>query len=212
MHLYAFGSVCRGEVTPGSDIDLLAITETFDSRFDPAVYSIYSYDRLRDMWTEGTPFAWHLSLESRLLYSDDESDFLQALGKPEAYKFGLRDCMKFSALFDKARLSLSEGTNSRVFELSNIFLAVRNFATCFSLHAGDTPDFSRNSALRLGPNSLRADPNAYDVLQRARILCTRGIGRKIDDADERSALSQLGAVKEWMDKLTRMVASNERIQ
>lgn len=211
MHLYAFGSVCRGEVTPGSDIDLLAITETFDSRFDPAVYSIYSYSRIIDMWKEGTPFAWHLSLESKLLYSDDESDFLRTLGKPDTYKFGLRDCMKFSELFDKARLSLNEGTNSRVFELSNIFLAVRNFATCFSLYSGDAPDFSRNSALRLGPNSLHADPNAYDVLQRARILCTRGIGRKIDDADERIVMSQLGSVKEWMDKLTRMVASNERI-
>ena len=57
MHIYAFGSVCRGDVLPSSDIDLLAITEGHDSRFDPNNYSIYSYNRIKELWQEGNPFA-----------------------------------------------------------------------------------------------------------------------------------------------------------
>src|SRR5271154_5811163 len=99
MHIYAFGSICRGEVTPGSDIDLLAITEGHDPRFDPATFSIYSYARLRQIWQEGNPFAWHLCLESRLLFAEDSVDFLRALGTPHPYREVVRDCEKFANLF-----------------------------------------------------------------------------------------------------------------
>ena len=61
MHIYAFGSLCRGEVDFGSDVDLLSIIEGPDSRFDPDVFAKYSYDRIRSLWKEGNPFAWHLA-------------------------------------------------------------------------------------------------------------------------------------------------------
>ena len=77
MHVYAFGSLCRGEIRPDSDIDLLAIVDGYDSRFDQNVFSIYSYTRLAELWNEGNPFGWHLFLESRLIFSADGSDFLQ---------------------------------------------------------------------------------------------------------------------------------------
>ncbi|MCI2260918.1 nucleotidyltransferase domain-containing protein [Xanthomonas indica] len=205
MHLYAFGSVCRGEVTLGSDIDLLAVTDGFDSRFDVNIYSVYSYGRLRDMWVEGAPFAWHLSLESKLIYSSDGDDYLKMLGRPARYNSALTDCAKFAALFKRASASLSQGTNSRVFELSTIFLAVRNFATCFSLGAGDSPDFSRYSALRLGPHSLRIDQDAFDTIERARILSTRGVGKSINKTDECVVISQLDYIAAWMERLTRAV-------
>jgi hypothetical protein len=35
MHLDAFGSICGGEVSSDSDVNLLAIVESQDSRFDP---------------------------------------------------------------------------------------------------------------------------------------------------------------------------------
>lgn len=43
MHIYAFGSICRGEVDSFSDIDMLAIVSGRDERFNPRDYSIYSY-------------------------------------------------------------------------------------------------------------------------------------------------------------------------
>ena len=133
MHIYAFGSVCRGDISPGSDIDLLAIVEGYDSRFDPDIYSIYSYKRIREIWKEGNPFAWHLSLEARILFSSDRSDFLSSLGSPALYRNCVRDCDKFFSLFREARISLEKNSTSKVFDLSMIFLSIRNIATCFSL-------------------------------------------------------------------------------
>src|SRR6266404_1037927 len=105
MHIYAFGSVVRGDISRGSDVDLLAVVEGQDSRFDPSMFSVYSYDRLKTLWTEGNPFSWHLSLESKLLYSTDESDFFNELGRPRRYQNCVGDCEKFFALFSDAQSS-----------------------------------------------------------------------------------------------------------
>lgn len=199
-HIYAFGSICRGEVTPESDIDLLAITQGFDQRFDPNVYSVYSYTRIAEIWSEGSPFAWHLSLEARLLHSPDSSDYLRELGTPENYKWVARDCQKFFALFKDSENSLFAGTNSPVFELSTIFLAVRNFATCYSLGVG-VPDFSRHSALRLGTNSLKISGDVFGILERARLLCTRGAGAMISQDEVDFVAATLGGVGDWMQHL-----------
>src|SRR5437879_2859010 len=150
MHIYAFGSVCRGDISPGSDVDLLAVVEGHDARFNPDDYSIYSYERIKEIWGEGNPFAWHLSIESKLLYASDQSDFLCALGRPESYQRCQQDCDKFFALFREACSSFESQVESKVFDLSMVFLAIRNFATCFSLGTLERPDFSRSSALRLG--------------------------------------------------------------
>src|SRR6478609_804610 len=110
MHIYAFGSVCRGEVDVASDIDMLAIVNGHDARFKLSDYSIYSYARIKEIWDQGNPFAWHLFLESKLVYSEDATDHLRVIGKPNAYISGLADCKKFHGIFLSARDSL-EGTD-----------------------------------------------------------------------------------------------------
>jgi len=201
MHIYAFGSVCRGDVSVGSDIDLLAIVQGHDARFDPNYYSIYSYDRIREIWMKGNPFAWHLALESRLLYSSHESDFLSSLGKPGTYSRCHEDCEKFFNLFREACDSFQVQTETQVFDLSMVFLAIRNFATCFSLGMLDQPDFSRNSALRLGHFSLAISNDAYSILERARILCTRAIGKSVTALETDIASKQFSGIEEWMKQL-----------
>jgi hypothetical protein len=212
MHIYAFGSVCRGDISLDSDVDLLAIVEASDSRFDPDTYSTYSYDRIQELWREGNPFAWHLWLESRLLFSSDQHDYLKALGRPEPYKHCLRDCKKFFALFREGQTSLVSASNSKVFDLSTVFLSIRNIATCFSLGVTNQPDFSRNSALRLGANSVPLSQSSYHVLVRARILCTRGQGTDITLGEVDTTIKELRAVCEWMYKLVGKVKEHERIQ
>jgi hypothetical protein len=201
MHIYAFGSICRGDMSLSSDIDLLAIVEGHDSRFDPNVYSIYSYRRIQEIWQEGNPFAWHLSLESKLLFSSDKRDFLKLLGSPLPYKNCAKDCAKFFSIFCDAYVSVLNHRNSRVFDLSTIFLSIRNFATCFSLGMIAVPDFSRNSALHLEENSIPIPSGIYEILERSRVLCTRGYGAAITDQEVEATLPYFDEIHKWMSHL-----------
>jgi hypothetical protein len=211
MHIYAFGSVCRGDVSPSSDIDLLAITDGLDPRFDPDSYSIYSYKRISELWQEGNPFAWHLALESKLLFASDKNDYLKSLGDPAPYRNCVSDCEKFYALFRDARTSLASNHASRIFDLSTIFLSVRNIASCFSLGVTTTPTFARNSASRLEAFSIKVSSSAYQVLESARILCTRGHGNNILTSEVDTAILELDEIDKWMDSLVKGAKAHERI-
>jgi Nucleotidyltransferase domain len=212
MHIYAFGSICRGEVNLDSDVDLLAVVEGQDGRLDPALFSIYSYRRIREIWLEGNPFAWHLSLEAKLLYSFDGRDHLEQLGPPSTYRQYFKDCCRFFRLFEEARKSIEIKNKCLVFDLSTVFLSIRNFSSCYSLGVGGAPDFSRHAALRLNEDSIPIDERAYHIFERARILCTRGHGEAITPAESDFALESLCEVGEWMAKLIEKVSNNERLQ
>mgnify|MGYP001267699198 FL=1 len=209
MHIYAFGSISRGDIQADSDVDLLAIVDGFDSRFSSDIYSIYSYNRLRDLWQEGNPFAWHLSLESRLIFSSNNDDYLKSLGSPSSYNNCARDCHRFYSLFREAIDSIAVRPNSKVFDLSTVFLSIRNIATCYSLGMTDQPVFSRNSALCLGKSSLAITSEAYDIFLRSRILCTRGYGTNITDREFQVAVSQFDKIDDWMALLTAQVKTDE---
>lgn len=213
MHIYAFGSVCRGEVDASSDIDLLAIVNGYDSRFNPSDYSIYSYGRIHDLWNQGNPFAWHLFLESKLVYSQDDIDFLKSIGEPSIYNSGIEDCKKFREIFLSAKESIDSSELTEIFDLSSVFLAVRNFATCYSLHSELTPDFSRNSARNLGNHSIPIDTSTYSFLERSRVLCTRGIGEILNSAEIDQAKKALGEIDSWMTGILKIMKNDiyERI-
>ncbi|RJG22522.1 nucleotidyltransferase domain-containing protein [Massilia cavernae] len=198
-HIYAFGSICRGEITRGSDIDVLACIDSPDDRFDSEIFSVYTYDRLREMWTSGNPFAWHLATESTLLFSSDGTDFLKSLGVPKPYLDSRGDCEKFQILFSESLASLRQTSSSRVFNLSSIFLSIRNFATCYSLGAG-IPMFSRRSAFAIDPPAP-IDELSYSILERARILATRGIGADITGSEVDHVLPRLFPIDQWMREL-----------
>jgi len=199
-HLYAFGSVCRGEVDPASDIDLLACLSTQKTEIDPKKFSIYTYKRIRELWQEGNPFSWHLYLESKLIYSSDGSDFLMNLEKPSKYTNIVEDCRKFNNLFLESYNSLMQSSNSIVFHLSCMFLAIRNFATCYSLGTGK-PIFSRMSPLLIEPK-LPISKEKFDIYARARILSTRGYGSIISNTDVNIAKSSAPIILDWMKELS----------
>ncbi len=208
MHIYAFGSVCRGDVSLASDVDLLAVVNGFDSRFDPNTYSIYSYKRIEDLWQEGNPFAWHLFLESRLLFASDGRNFIESLGGPAPYKNCVRDCEKFLSIFRDARVAAEVNQSSRIFDLSTVFLSIRNIATCFSLGATTAPNFSRNSAVGLGSDSISIPYDAYQILERARVLCTRGYGTMISEQEASEAMRHLDEIQKWMSHLVKKAKRN----
>jgi hypothetical protein len=213
MHLYAFGSVCRGEIDRDSDIDLLALVSRHDDRLDPARYSIYSYNKMKSMWKKGNPFAWHLSAESRLLYSDDGCDFLESLGRPAPYSNCLSDCRRFYGVYLEAISSLDGDMSSTVFDLSALFLSTRNIATCFALGVLGQMLFSRHAALMLPPEfRLPISEDCYRILERARILCTRSKGENITADEARLARSECESIRQWMKILTERAETHGRIQ
>jgi hypothetical protein len=199
MHIYAFGSVCRGEIDHGSDVDLLACIDTVAPQIDIAKYSVYQYERLRNLWIEGNPFAWHLHLESKILFSSDGMDFLKSLGLPARYSEGDSDCAKFRQLFERSYEELTRTSNSAIFNLSCMFLAVRNFAMCHSLSIGE-PIFSRMSPLMVQPK-LEIDSEAFSVMLRARLLSTRGYGENLTTDEIAHAIRSATSIPQWMTTL-----------
>jgi hypothetical protein len=213
MHIYAFGSVCRGEITTDSDVDLLALVDGYDPRFSQHKYSIYSYNKIKKLWQDGSPFAWHLFLESRLLYSSDGEDFLQSLGQPAPYQQYVADCVKFLGVFEAAQSSLTQSRESKVFDLSSVFLSIRNISTCYSLGVLGLPNFSRHAALSLADKaiSLPFTPGAYSILERARILCTRSLGVDISDVETDSVIAEFEKIGAWMKAIVERARQYERI-
>ncbi|MEZ8577163.1 nucleotidyltransferase domain-containing protein [Vibrio splendidus] len=201
MHIYAFGSVCRGDIDLGSDVDMLMVAKGQLEHVNPSDYSIYSYERIQELWEQGNPFAWHLHLESKLVFSQDGSNFLHELGKPNLYDSGKADCLKFYDIFNSARESICESSMSLVFDLSTIFLSIRNFATCYSLGYSDQPDFSRRSSINLGRSSLDIDKEAFSILESARILCTRGVGENLTQSQIDIAIEVIPQIETWMKSL-----------
>lgn len=206
MHIYAFGSVCRGEIDQGSDIDMLACIEGTETTIDANQFSIYTYDKLRDLWRIGNPFVWHLHLESKLVFSSDEKDFLSELGKPSKYTDIKSDLAKFSELFNSSSHALLSGPKNAVFNLSCIFLAVRNAAMCYSIYSGN-PEFSRYSALNIQP-ALPLASEIYKILVRARLLSSRGYGSLITKQEIASVVDVVEVIRFWLDHLE--VCTNEK--
>ncbi len=112
MHIYAFGSICRGDMSVDSDVDLLALVEGHDPRLAPEKFSIYSYKRISELWASGNAFAWHLALESKLIYSEDGGDFFKGLGMPSEYVGAAQDCRRFREILESAILSVRGYTES----------------------------------------------------------------------------------------------------
>ncbi|MCX0436598.1 MULTISPECIES: nucleotidyltransferase domain-containing protein [Aeromonas] len=204
-HIYAFGSICRGEYESNSDIDLLVCMSGSEneSHFEPSKFSIYEHQRLLELWQQGNPFAWHLYLESKLIFSSDGTDFIQELGAPNPYSNAQSDCLKFKALFDEySSLLINEGTSS-VFYLSCVFLAIRNIATCYSLHQ-KKPIFSRSSPYLVTPK-LDLDEDVYRILLKSRVLSTRGVGDIISQDEIEIVKNHIYVIESWVRKLTESV-------
>lgn len=197
-NIYAFGSVVRGEIDEYSDIDLLLITDEKIKHIDSSKYSIYTPDRIKEMYIEGNPFAWHLYYESKLIFSDN-MDFLADLGKPSVYKNAYNDLIKFKNLFTDSVNSIFEDKLSIMFDLAMIFLSLRNFATCYSLDNYKKPIFSRISFEKLFDYPLNLDYRVKKLLMMSRISSTRGIIYDLDEIEVSLLLEEINNISNWFN-------------
>jgi len=203
MEIYAFGSICRGEVDKRSDVDLLLIKDKEEKlpEFDLDKFSIYNRNRIEEIWEEGNPFSWHLFSESKFIFSSNGKNLLQDLGKPKTYQNLENDLNKFADLYKTSKEHLLNSSNSTDFELSMIFLSIRNFATCYSLGKLEQLNFSRRSALNLGKESIHIPKSIFELLEKSRILSTRGLGKKITQKELSQIISKLYLIDNWFIKL-----------
>jgi len=206
MEIYIFGSVVRGEIDNYSDVDLLILKEKDEllSEIDSEQYSIYTYQRISEIWNEGNPFSWHLYVESKCVFSNNNVSFLKSLGTPGKYNNLLNDLDKFKSLYESSKTSILEENYSVDFDLSMIFLSIRNFATCFALGFLDKHEFSRDSAIRLGRYSLQIDHSVYETLKKSRLLATRGKGKHISENDLIQIKYEFIKIENWFTNLLNL--------
>ncbi|WPO84025.1 nucleotidyltransferase domain-containing protein [Chryseobacterium sp. JJR-5R] len=206
--IYIFGSLVRGEVDQYSDTDLLLISDNkLFKDVDSDKFSLYTPDRIKELYNEGNPFAWHLYFESKLVYSSSEYDFLSQIGKPSEYKNCKNDLLKFKNLFDESIISIKENNYSLVFDLAMIFLAIRNFATCYTLGCYQRPIFSRLAFEKLDDNYLILDDRIKELLMMSRISSTRGIDYIIKEEYLSLFKLDIERINEWFNKIMRKYES-----
>jgi predicted nucleotidyltransferase len=199
LHYYVFGSICRGELDTFSDVDLLACVSGAHLEVSRDKFSIYQHSRMEELWREGNPFAWHLFLESKMVYASDNKDFIKSLGKPNKYINFDKDFQKFKHLFFTAlKETKLDGTNA-TFNISCMFLAIRNIATCYSLWK-QRANFSRNSAILID-KPLNIHEKIFEVFIRARILSTRGVGENLSPENIQEVLSSELIICNWIEQL-----------
>ncbi|WP_417859242.1 nucleotidyltransferase domain-containing protein [Xanthomarina gelatinilytica] len=206
MYIYVFGSICRGEIDEFSDVDLLAIVgsnEKINFQLDTQKFSIYKEKRMKELWKEGNPFAWHLFQESKLIHSNNNEDILRNWGKPNPYNNMESDLKKFSSLFYDSLDSIKNSEYSNTFDLSMLFLSIRNFASCYSLGALNEFNFSRKSAINLKINKLNISNESFSILERARILSTRGSGKVITDLEKSIVLKETELISDWFQLILK---------
>ena len=199
-NVYIFGSVVRGEIDQFSDIDLLLISDESIENIDSNKYSIYSPERIRELYSEGNPFAWHLYYESKLVYSCGQ-DFLLSIGQPSRYANCKSDLLKFKRLFDDSISSINENEFSLVFDLAMIFLAIRNFATCYTLGNYEKPIFSRTAFEKLHDYPLVLEDEIKELLMMSRISSTRGIEYSIKNKSLSLLKINLGKIENWFNEI-----------
>ncbi len=207
MEIYAFGSIARGEIDKSSDVDLLLLKDTDEKilDIDKEQFSIYSYQRILELWKEGNPFSWHLYIESKCIYSSNQNPYLESLGKPNEYKNLLNDLNKFNQLFIDSKKSIEQNKYSTDFDLSMIFLSIRNFASCFSLGYLKKHEFSRDSALKIDSYPISININIYNRLKQSRLLATRGIGEKISKDELENIMDEFPEIEKWFNKILILV-------
>lgn len=197
--IYVFGSICRGEVSPTSDVDILVLPFTNVRSNFPNGWSIYTPEIIREYYSQGRLFAWHLHLEAKCIFSLNEIPFLTTLGSPKAYSTMNQDIDELEILLQEAINELKNGTKSFVYELGIAYTAIRDIAMSASWALLKAPSFSSDAPYQL-PSPCPLDYSTYNLAKLARHSSTRGIDI---EADLSSVINKIISAPwgPWIDSL-----------
>jgi predicted nucleotidyltransferase len=205
-YIYAFGSICRGEIDAFSDVDLLVINDDLIvNDYVANTFSQYREETIRNLWEEGNPFAWHLYHESKLIFSFNSFDLFRQLGQPNPYKDIKSDFENLIGIFKDAKESLQKDASSAIYDLSIVFLVVRNIATCYELAIKKRFNFSRDSAMNMKEHKLELNYDDYQTIKACRILSTRGKGIEPTDEELNRAVNCIIQIEKWISELRNKI-------
>lgn len=201
--LYLFGSICRGETTPTSDVDVLAIPFELNSSQFPKSWSVYSPELLRRYFQEGRLFAWHLHLEAKCVFSTRSESFLASLGPPAPYSTIADDIDDLNVLLNESLTELASGTENIIYELGIAYTAIRDLAMSASWSLLGSPCFSADAPFRL-PLDPPLPRDVYHQTMIARHASTRGSQLNFDPINTAEIVKN-APIANWVELLREAI-------
>lgn len=201
--IYVFGSVCRGDSTPTSDVDVLVVPFDVASSQFPQNWSVYSPELLSEYFKVGRLFAWHLYLEAKCVFSPRSEYFLTSLGSPAPYSTASDDIDDLEVLLNEALNELAAGTENVIYELGITYTAIRDLAMSASWSLLGSPCFGADAPYRL-PVAPPLPRETYHQAMMARHASTRGVRLDFDPANTAAVVAN-ASLKSWVASLRQAI-------
>nr|WP_299245450.1 nucleotidyltransferase domain-containing protein [uncultured Halomonas sp.] len=201
--IYVFGSICRGETTPTSDVDILVVPFAKNWAQYPHDWSVYSPEVIEEYFKKGRLFAWHLHLEAKCVHCYGDQPFLASVGPPAPYSTIADDINDLEALLKESLKELTAGTSNVVYELGIAHTAIRDIAMCASWAMLAQPCFSADSPYRL-PIECPLEYSIYRQIMLARHSSTRGVKFDFDPSYAVRAVTETPLAK-WVNSLREAI-------
>lgn len=218
LGVYVFGSVARGDLDARSDLDLLAVVADGEGKVDEAdvlahvpmeLHSLepsiswYGRTRLKQMFSSGELFSWHLHQEAQSLFEFERT--MAELGEPAPYRDGAADVASFETILAGIPGQLRAAPENAVYELGLVYVCLRNICMAASWSLCSRPDFSRYSPFLLdGAPPLPLAREEYELALACRMAGQRGVQppRRV----ERSHVANVHArIAPWVAGLRRLL-------
>jgi hypothetical protein len=207
MEIYVFGSITSGDVDHGSDTDVLVVTQTGDlANSYPDSWSVYSVERVRELFSRGTLFAWHLHRDAVRIWPKGPGGLLATLGQPSEYRGAISEISALRRLALQAVGELAGGSPSETFELGLIFLATRDIAMAAAPLLLGEFRFSRFTPLDYEIPKFPLERAEYEFLMACRRASTRGTGPQENQLVQSAVIHRLNDVLNWIDQVHRSVS------
>jgi hypothetical protein len=202
--IYVFGSLCRGDISATSDVDVLVIPFGRNKSEFPREWSIYSPELLAEYFRKGRLFAWHLHLEAKCVFSPHEIAFLERLGPPAPYSTITDDIDELAILLQEALDELAAGTKNVIYELGIAYTAIRDLAMSASWSLLDAPCFAADAPFRL-PLAFPLSRFTFDQIRLARHASTRGAMLNFEPTKTARTIIE-APIERWVHSLRRAVS------